>query len=108
MDINSVITIQRTSGKGKNKQVTVENYIRLTLEDMKQLSVGTRVPFLTRQGEVKEVKVTSVKNWKTRKDVRLGLKYGLYEYSYALAQVIEDQEVYSGEVLLKKMESENE
>jgi hypothetical protein len=105
MDINDVITIKETKGRGKQKTEVVHNYIRLTLEDMKSLKVGDSVPFLTRQDQVKEVKVTSVKTWKTRKDIRLGLKYGLYEYSYARAKVDGEDIRYSGEILLKEIEN---
>jgi hypothetical protein len=31
-------------------------------------------------GRIAEVKITSVKTWKTRPDVGVGWKYGLYEY----------------------------
>lgn len=59
------------------------HYHLLTFEEVKAIPQGSRVDFWTRQGQVRQVKVTSIKTWKTRPgDIRLGLKYGLYEYSY--------------------------
>ena len=93
-------------GKGKNRKeiVTIQKYARLSLDDMKQISQGDRIDFLSRQGAIKQVTVTSIKTWKTRpNDIRLGLKYGLYEYSYATIE----NGYYSGEILVKSVEEGN-
>jgi hypothetical protein len=104
------ITYHIYEGRGKNRKVTEEirTYVRLTLDEMKQLSNGARVDFICKQGYIKQVTVTSIKTWKTRKDIHIGLKYGLYEYSYAECNVDKETgaESFHGEILVK--ESENE
>lgn len=62
----------------------LRTYKYLTLAECKEIRSGSHVLFVTRQGDVAQAKVTSVKLWKTRpNDVRIGLKYGLYEYATA-------------------------
>lgn len=76
-------TIQAREHSDKRKSAPVKTWRVLELADLKALRAGQRVNFLTRQGDVAQVKVTSVKTWKTRPgDIRLGLKYGMYEYSH--------------------------
>lgn len=89
------------TGKGKNKIASSQLFRRLTLEEYKALSSGNRVHFVTRQGDIKQVKVTSVKTWKTRPDVLVKVKFGLYEYSYSQF----DGSNYSGEILVREVES---
>lgn len=69
---------------GKRDKVGREvKYKLLTFDEVKAIPQGARVDFWARQNVVKQVRVTSIKTWKTRPgDIRLGLKYGLYEYSY--------------------------
>lgn len=57
-------------------------YRFLTLEECKSLS--GRVLALGADGRVAQVHITSVKTWKTRPDVRIGWKFGLYEYGAEL------------------------
>lgn len=35
-------------------------------------------------GKLRNVKITSIKTWKTRSDIEIHWKYGLYEYGYSL------------------------
>jgi hypothetical protein len=104
------ITYHVYEGRGKKRtcKETVKTYVRLSLDEVKALHVGDRVDFLSRQGAIKQVTVTSVKTWKTRQDVRIGLKYGLYEYSYAECNVDKENDLQSwhGEILVKEQENE--
>jgi len=74
--------VDRITAARRNDK-TPRTWEQLTLDEAKAIVIGSRIPFLTRQGNVAEVKVTSIKKWKTRPgDIHIGLKYGLYEYSY--------------------------
>lgn len=56
-----------------------------TLEELKALEGGREVIVLDRNGRWRRAKVNGKpKTWKTRPgDVRVALKYGLYEYGYS-------------------------
>ena len=65
------------SDKRKNpQQYEVE---LLTLEECKALS-GQHSYILDDAGRIANVNVTSVKTWKTRPEIEVHCKYGLYEY----------------------------
>lgn len=105
------ITYHVYEGRGKKRtcKEIVKTYVRLTLDECKALKYGDSVQFLTRQNEVKSLKVNGTpKTWKTRKDVRVPLKYGLYEYSYTECNVDSDtgEEYWHGEILVKEQENE--
>lgn len=52
----------------------------MTPSELKALSGHARI--IANDGTVRNVKVTSVKVWKTRpNDVEIGVKYGMYEYA---------------------------
>jgi len=59
-------------------------YRFLTLNECKALDSGNHAQILDQFGRVAEVKITSVKTWKTRPDVQIGWKFGLYEYGKEL------------------------
>ena len=64
------------SDKKHKSPVMVREY---TLTELKSLS--GHCLFVTRFGDLANVKVTSVKTWITRpNNVTVGLKYGLYQY----------------------------
>jgi hypothetical protein len=104
------ITYHVYEGRGKKRtcKEIVKTYVRLSLEECKALEYGDSVSFLTRQGGIGTVKVNDTpKTWKTRKDVRVPLKYGLYEYSYTECNVDQDgTEYWHGEILVKEQENE--
>lgn len=104
MEKEYIFTYSR--GRGKEKKTWTETYRRMNEAEMRALPKGARVDFLTRQGEVKQVTVKSIKTWKTRRDIRLGVQFGLYEHSYALWT--ESDNHYSGEILLVKLGESNE
>jgi hypothetical protein len=56
------------------------SYRYLTVAEVKALQPGSRVKVLDQNGRVAEVKITSIKTWKTRPDVQIGWKFGMYEF----------------------------
>jgi hypothetical protein len=77
----------------------------LSIEEIKQLQPGQRVKFISSlMGDVRECKVNGKpKTWKTRlNDIKVPLKYGLYEYAYA--EYINGVSV--GVTLVKEIENE--
>lgn len=72
-------------------------YRFLTLEECK--SLHGRVDVLDRNGQVCQVSITSVKTWKTRPDVRIGWKYGLYEYGQELITCDADNSMFLFEMI---------
>lgn len=67
-----------------------------TLEECKHLS-GT-VNALGKDGKVANVKITSLKTWKTRPDVKVGWKFGLYEYGQELITKDDDNKFFVIEI----------
>lgn len=55
-----------------------KTYRFLTLAECKSLHGHCLV--IDRNGKIVNVAITSVKTWKTRSDVQVGWKFGLYEY----------------------------
>lgn len=62
----------------------------LTQQECKELSVGAHSLALGEDGRVARVKITSLKTWKTRTDVEIGWKFGLYTSGKEL--ITEDEE----------------
>jgi hypothetical protein len=104
--MSETYTVKEYSGRGKTAACKEVIYQRLTLDEVKALYQGQRVDFLSRQGTIKQVTITSIKTWKTRADVRIGLKYGLYEYSYTEYQVNKESGHISmqGEILVHRVD----
>lgn len=75
------------------------NFRLMTLRQIQRLKAGDRVWFLAADGTARGVTVNGKpKLWKTRPgDVRIPLKYGMYQYS---ATVWKDGEQRHGETLL--------
>jgi hypothetical protein len=57
-------------------------YRYLTNEECRKLGDGwnNHVHILDKYCKIAQVKVTSVKTWKTHNDIEIHCKYGLYEY----------------------------
>jgi hypothetical protein len=73
----------KTSMRGDNHIHPQEvEYRFLTNEECRKLGDGwnNHVHILDRHGKIAQVKVTSVKTWKTRDDIEVNCKFGLYEY----------------------------
>jgi hypothetical protein len=104
--MSETYVMKEYSGRGKNATCVEVTYQRLTLDEVKALCQGQRVDFLSRQGTIKQVTITSVKTWKTRADVHVGLKYGLYQYSYTEYQVNKESGHISmqGEILVRRVD----
>ena len=67
------------SDRRKNPE-TVE-YEYLTFDECRALAHESHCHILDQQGKIAQVKITSVKTWKTRpNELLIGWKYGLYEY----------------------------
>lgn len=64
----------------------MRQYRYLTPDECK--TFGTYSPrhcqMIDKYGDIREVKITSVKTWKTRPDIEVRWKYGLYEYGAEL------------------------
>ena len=73
-----------TANKRNNRHANPEKreFRFATLEECKKLH--GRVTVLDTLGDWCEVSITSVKTWKTRPDVQIGWKYGLYQYGKEL------------------------
>ncbi len=57
-------------------------FIPLTLDNWKERKEGYQWAALDRSGNLRHIKITSIKTWKTRPNVVVHWKYGLYEYGY--------------------------
>lgn len=62
----------------KRKNPTMISYRVLTNDECKALSGHCHI--LDQNGNIAQVKITSVKTWKTRPDIEVNCKYGLYEF----------------------------
>jgi len=100
---NEVFEFTFWTSKRKDATSYVKKYRALTLDEMKNLVVGSRIPFIARGNVIKQIKVTSVKTWKTRRDVHVGLKYGLYEFGYSELIDHDGRLVHHGETLVTEL-----
>ena len=88
--------IQRSDVKRKN--AVKRDYRYLTYDECKVLSGHSLVT--DRYGNIAQVLITSVKTWKTRAEIRIGYKYGLYEYgSITMVNANSTQDMFCIEVL---------
>jgi hypothetical protein len=62
----------------KRKIPTLYEYRVLTNQECKAL--GSHAYILDSYGDIAQVKITSIKTWKTRPDIEVHCKYGMYEY----------------------------
>lgn len=80
----------------RTKNPETKEYRFLTLEECKALSGHASV--LDRNNRVARVKITSVKTWKTRPDVQIGWKFGMYEFGHELITRDSDNTFFLAEV----------
>ena len=71
-----MITTSLRSDKRKNPEL--KNYEALNYDECKALTGHCLI--LDRNNKIANVKITSVKTWKTRNDVEIRCQFGLYEY----------------------------
>jgi hypothetical protein len=73
--MNPVIVVPNTRKRGSTISLRP-----LTIEEVKGLDRGTTLWFLDLHGQARHIRVNGrVKTWKTRPDVEVPVKYGLYE-----------------------------
>jgi hypothetical protein len=53
---------------------------RINNEEIAALKSGSRICFISNNGMLRRAKVTSVKRWKTKPDIEVHAKYGMYEF----------------------------
>ena len=73
-----------------------KQYRFLTLAECKSLSGHAET--IDRHGRIADITITSVKTWKTRPDVRIGWKFGLFEYGQETITRDEDNRFFVVEV----------
>lgn len=68
------------------KNPEVNTFREMTVDEAKLLMPGDRVPFICRDGTQRDITINGLpKMWKkTPGKVEVPLKFGLYEYSYAV------------------------
>ena len=78
-------TYELISGYDKTKKPAKRKYRRMTVYEAKRLTHGQTIPFLSLDGTQRDCRVTGqVKRWKRSPGrVKVPIKYGLYESSYA-------------------------
>lgn len=57
----------------------LKEYHEINYQDCK--NIGPHALCISVYGDVIRVKITSIKTWKRKPDIQIGLKYGLYEYA---------------------------
>jgi hypothetical protein len=62
----------------KRKSPEMKQYRRLTFQECKNLSGHSL--YLDRFGQIATVKITTIKTWKTRPEIEIHCKFGMYEY----------------------------
>ena len=77
--------IKAKSGYHPPRFVGVIEFRAITAQEAQNLSLGNQLHFLDPQGNIRECRVSGKpKTWKTRLGhVRVPIKYGMYENSYA-------------------------
>ena len=81
----------------KSKTPELKEYEFLTLSELKN-NLSSHVLILDKNNRVARVLVTSIKTWKTRPDVKIGWKFGLYEYGSELITSDSDNQFFVKEV----------
>lgn len=74
--MNETFTAKRRNDKRKTPHFLTCR--RLTPQECK--SLHGHALYLDLQGNIAEVKITSIKTWKTRPEIEVHCKYGMYEY----------------------------
>lgn len=77
--------ISLPNGYDRKKKPEILRFRRMTVEEAKKLTPGQRVWFASVQGTARQVTINGKpQTWKTRpSEVKVPLKYGMYEYGYA-------------------------
>ncbi len=68
-------------GGQRRKDPVVSQFRMATEPEIRAMSHGSRQFFIANDGCARMVTITSVKTWKTRPDVSVGIKYGMYGYA---------------------------
>lgn len=82
-------TFHASRRSDKSRVPETRQYQFLTIEECKSLRGHCDV--VDKNGKIANVKITSVKTWKTRRDVLVGWKFGLYEYGSELITTDENR-----------------
>lgn len=89
-------TFETTSRYDRSSKKETKQYRFLTMDELKE--IGSHAQVIDRNGQIANVKVTSLKTWKTRSDVLVGWKFGLYEYGKELVTEYSPNEFFVTEV----------
>lgn len=89
-------TFTASSRYDKSNNPQTKTYRFLSLQECKELSGHCDV--IDRNGKIAHVKITSIKTWKKRNDVKVGWKFGLYEYGQELIVTDKDNAFFVIEV----------
>lgn len=82
----------------KRKKPEMKEYRFLSFDECKQLSSWDHPLVIDRFHNIVSVKITSIKTWKTRPEVEIRWKYGLYEYGSEMVYPDRQQEFFVIEV----------
>lgn len=72
-------TVKASLRSDKHKNPVMREYRHMTYGEVKT-ALPSHILILDLNNRVVTVKVTSVKTWKTRPTIRIGCKWGMYEY----------------------------
>lgn len=89
-------TFQAAMRGDRHAQPETKTYRFLTLEECKLLT--GKVLVRDNYGRIGQVKILSVQTWKTRPDVKVSWKYGLYDYGKELITQDADNKFFVTEV----------
>ena len=64
----------------KRKKATFYNYELLTFDECSKLKNDGHCHILDRNGDIAEVKITSIERWKTRTNIVIHCKFGLRDF----------------------------
>lgn len=85
-------TFVATSRYDRSSKPEEKNYRFLSLQECKELKYHALA--IGRDGRIANVKITSVKTWKTRPNVKIGWKFGLYEFGQELLTSDDDNKFF--------------
>lgn len=71
-------TFKSTLRSDKRAKPEWREYRHLTFDECRKLS--NHALYIDRQGKIASVKITTIKTWKTRPEIEVHCKFGLYEY----------------------------
>ena len=75
------MTVRLPIGGQRRKDPLISKFRMATEKQIRELPHGSRQYFIANDGLARMATITSVKTWKTRPGVSVGVKYGLYEYA---------------------------